>query len=189
MPGWQMTGDDRDVLRDTTVGDRNTGIRGGRERRGHPRDDRAPHPRQPACLRLLAATAEQERIPALEPDDRAARERLFDQQAVDVLLAAGERAGTLAAVDDLRFRPGIPEHIGGHQAVGDDHVGRGKQFPATNGEQPRIAGPRPDQPDLPRAPRRDVPRGLPRALTLVHPCDATAHAHAAPAVEPDRTRR
>ncbi len=134
MPGWQMAGDDRDILSDTTVGDRDAGVRGGGECRGHPRDNRAPHAGEPARLRLLAAAAEQERVPALEPDDHTTLKRPFDQQRVDAVLRAGERASALAAMDDLRFGPDIPENVSGHQAVSDDDIGHTEQFPTTNGK-------------------------------------------------------
>ena len=73
--------------------------------RADARDHPSLDPGVGAGQQLLSATAEDERVPALEPDDVAAGLRVLDEQPVDLVLVGGTTARHLGDVDDLGVRP------------------------------------------------------------------------------------
>ena len=76
-------------------------------------------------LGLLAAAAEHERVPALQPHHPASGPGPVDEEVVDLGLQAGlPRA--LADVDPLGGRRGQVEQLGGDEPVVDDDLGAGR---------------------------------------------------------------
>src|ERR1700733_1220941 len=113
----------------------------GRGRDGHgaryagpDRDgDSGPQARQD----LLAAAAEDERVPALDPDHESPRPGMLDEQRVDVLLRYGRATRDLGRIHDLDVGREFGEQRPRGEPVGDDHVRLAKQLPAANGDQAR----------------------------------------------------
>ncbi len=96
-------------------------------------------------FQLLAATAEHEGIPPLEPHHPVARPGVFNQQAVGLFLGHAVGAGLLAD----RHQGGIAAHqvqdLGGDQLVVEHHLGLLDLLQRLEGQQARIAGSRPYQ--------------------------------------------
>ena len=98
--------------------------------------------------KLLAAAPEQERIAALQAHDLVAGEGLFQQDLADAPLRHGVMVGTLSHINGPHVGGNHRQHAVADQAVVDHHVGTLEHRLALAGEQARVAGPRPHQPDL-----------------------------------------
>ena len=119
-------------------------------------------------LQLLAAAPEDEGIAALEPHHAPALFRMLDQQGVDFLLRAADRARRLAHADSLRIAPCEIEHRGGHQSIVQDYIGILQRAQRLERQEFRIAGPGAHQSHLSGCARR----GRARRQQLL--CDAPA---------------
>src|SRR5215468_10350013 len=75
-------------------------------------------------LELLAASAEDERIPAFEPHHGLPGARAFDEEYIDLLLRNTVRAFGFANGDQLSFTSGMIEHALADQAVVKNDIGR-----------------------------------------------------------------
>ena len=96
---------------------------------------------------LLAAAPEDEGVASLQPDDAPALRRLRNEQGVNVVLASALAAGRFARVDHLGVHAGAPQEARVHEPVVDDNVSRLQQPEASDSDEPRVAGPSPDQVD------------------------------------------
>ena len=96
-------------------------------------------------IELLAATAEDERIAALEANHRLAGLGALDQQRVDLVLRHAVRALGLADRDQLGLAPRVIEHALADQAIVENHVGGFQRAHRLHGEQLGIAGAGADQ--------------------------------------------
>src|SRR5208337_1199088 len=81
-----VAGDEDASLRVVAVGQRNAGVGGGADRRGHARANLKRNAVLGQRLDLLAAAAEHEGIPAFEAEHPLALPGEFDEQRADVLL-------------------------------------------------------------------------------------------------------
>ena len=89
---------------------------------------------------LLAATAEHERVAALETHDVAACRGLAQQDGVDLGLARRRPARGLADHDPIRIAAGAIQDRRRNQPIGHDHVGFLQRAHRLEGEQVRVAG-------------------------------------------------
>jgi hypothetical protein len=96
---------------------------------------------------LLAAPAEDEGIPALQPNDLEPLKGQADDQAIDVVLRQGVAALALGDIDQLRRGRRQGEDPVGDQAVMDHHLGGGDDPRGLDGQQVRIARTCAHQPD------------------------------------------
>ena len=110
-------------MRHVAMGQRNLQGRGGGDAGGDAGHDLDGDARLAQRIELLAATAEDERIAALEPDHGLAGAGAVDQQRVDVLLRHAMRALGLADRDQLGLAPGMIEHALADQPVVKNDVG------------------------------------------------------------------
>ena len=98
------------------------------------------------ALQLLAATAEDERVAALEPHHMRAGPRVLQDEAVDRRLAHRVPAAAFADVDPPRVAAGPRSSTRGlHQRVVEHHVGALEHTQRAQGQQFRIARPGADQ--------------------------------------------
>ena len=99
---------------------------------------------------LLAATPEDARIAALEPQYPLSGARERDETNRDVVLVGGRSAATLAG----EFKPGLRarerQHTAINQRVVNDDVGLGEAGERVERQQPGIAGTGAGEPDMPR---------------------------------------
>ena len=102
----EMAGDEYAALRVIAMREREAEAGGGAERGGDARNDLDRNAGGQQNIKLLAATPEDERIAALEPDDNFAGKRLVDQQLADIFLRQRMVAGHLADEDLLGRRSG-----------------------------------------------------------------------------------
>src|SRR5262245_17945282 len=100
--------------------------------------------------RLLAAAPEYERVAALEPQDALAALGLPDDELVDVALVRRGLSAALARVMERGGRPGKPQNAGVDERVMDHDLGGGERMDGHHGQEPWIAGPGADEPDLAR---------------------------------------
>ena len=98
-------------------------------------------------LHLLAATAENERVAALEPDHVVPFEGEFDQDRVDVLLRDRMAARHLAHVDQSRVARGQRHDLGRDQPVMHDDRGLADDPVRLDRQQIGVAGTRADERD------------------------------------------
>src|SRR5581483_9488406 len=116
--------------------DRDAGARRHRRERRDARDDLERDPRSVERERLLAATAEDERVAALEADDLEALAAEPDQQVVQLLLAdAGAR-------DPERVLGRLVDELGR-----DERVAGADELEALRRDQARVARARADEID------------------------------------------
>ena len=94
-------------------------------------------------LRLLAATAEDERVAALEAHDEAPREPVLDETGVDLLLGHRVVVGPLRGVDQQAAGGRLVEQLATDQPVVHQHLGATHQLEAAHGDQPGSPGPAP----------------------------------------------
>ena len=140
-----VAGHDRDLGRHAALRDGDSRVGGDGVGRRDPGDDLESHPGGRQRQRLLAAAAEDERIAALEADDRAQTASELDQQRVDLVLRHRVLPGLLAGVVLLGIRPGHRHDPGIGQPVVHQRVAALQQLTPANGQQPGVAGPCPDQ--------------------------------------------
>ena len=96
---------------------------------------------------LLAASAEHERVAALQPDDDLTAPRPLDHQLLDPVLAGRVVVRELADVDQLGARGEAVEIVGRGQPVVEDDVGIQQRLAGLDGEQPGGARATADQHD------------------------------------------
>ncbi len=99
-----MRGDNREVLRDAAMRDRDARVGRDRDRAGDAGYDLERHAGPDAGQRFFAAAAEHERVAALEPDHALAGQRPGDDELVDLRLGQVVCVRLLARVDDLDVR-------------------------------------------------------------------------------------
>ncbi len=117
-----MRGHQLHRLRMLAMGQRHAGVGRTRHRGGN-----AGHHLEGDAVRLqelqfLAATAEYERVAALQPHHAAASERVLEHQRMDLFLSGAVTAGGLADLDTLGIAPCQCQHRPAYQAVVQDHV-------------------------------------------------------------------
>src|SRR5207253_2785066 len=117
---------------------------------------------------LLPATAEDERIAALEANDRLARSRTFDDQGLRLLLRDRCSPALLAHEQELGIAPRAVEGARRDQPVMEDHVGARDQLERPRRQQAGVAGAGPDEVHAP-------------AHVAAAICSARASSSAAPA--------
>ena len=88
---------------------------------------------------LLAASAEDERVAALEPHDALAAERAADHHPLDGLLRDGVPPGAFAHVAPARLRS-VTQRRAVDQRVVEDHVGGAQPRDGAERKELRIAG-------------------------------------------------
>ena len=118
-----MAGGEGDGAGDSAMGQRNTGV-GGASQGG--RDTGHDLERHVGCMqrqRLLAASAEDQRVAALEADHALSGTRQAYQQGVDVFLCHAMMGAGLADKDALGVTPRHVQHLIGHEAVVHHHIG------------------------------------------------------------------
>ncbi len=142
-----VAGDEGDGARVVAVGDRDAGVGGSGDPGGDPGDDLEGDAGVAQRLRLLAAATEDERVAALQPDDRAALARDPHQLRLGIGLLHRDPPGGLADVDQLGVLACAGERAGGNQAVVEDRVGGGDQGEGPSRHQPGVAGSGADEVD------------------------------------------
>ena len=162
----QVAGDDRELVGDAAVGDRDAGDGGDGDRAGQARDDRDRDAGLAAGEHLLVAAAEDEVVAALEPHHPLAGQRALDDQPVDLLLLGRAAARQLGDVDQLDVGGQLAEQLARREPVGDDDVGLHQRLAAGDRDQLGVAGPAADQHHarhaVPLVPaRRSCPRAGP----------------------------
>ena len=101
---------------------RNPRLRRAGQGGGHARHDPNLHPGGHQGFRLLAATAEDERVAALQPHHAGMAMRQPHQQFVDLLLRQAMVGPALADIDPLGRGIGQRQDLLAHQPVMHDHV-------------------------------------------------------------------
>jgi len=140
------------------VGHGDPGGRGYGHRGRHPGDHLDGNPVGRTVDRLLTASAEDERVAALEPDDVAAKPGVLDEDLVDPHLRNRVVTGRFADVDDLHVRAQRVEQVARSEPVGDDDVRGGEQLAAADGDQSWVAGTAADEGDAAELRTRLGPR-------------------------------
>ena len=130
MARGQVAGDDDELVGEPAVGHRDAGDPGDGDRAGDAGDDLHRDVGGRAREELLHAAAEDERVPALEPDDEPARARVPDERRVDLLLRHGPPARQLRGVHDLDVGPEPGQQRPGAEVVDDHDVGLRQRLPA-----------------------------------------------------------
>ena len=149
-PGGSVPGDHGEALGELPMGQRDAGQRRSGERRGHPGDHRDRDAGGGTGLPLLAAAAEDEVVPALEPTTVAPASAC--STSISLIRSCGVNAprGILATSMITASGPRLVERGQRGQPVADDHVGVADRVPA----RPGSTGPgRPDR-RRPRSPGR-----------------------------------
>lgn len=140
-----MTGDKGHSLRAAAMGQGRAGTGRGGQGRGDARYDMALDASLAAGRKLLAATAKQERITALQAHDGQAFQRQGDQQLIDVILRQGVARLALGHVDAAGAGRREIQDFGRDQPVMHDNVGGLQNLEGLDGQQIRIARPRAHQ--------------------------------------------
>ncbi len=153
-------------------------VGGRRDPGGHARDDLERDPGLPQRERLLAAAAEHERVPALQPHDGPPGPRPLEHQLLDLRLLGGAAPALLADEHQLRVRAGAVEGAVGDQAVVEDHVGERDQLQRPRRHQPGVSGAGPHQVDAAR------PRCLAAHTPAISPARASRPRPPPPAADP-----
>jgi len=125
------------------VGERDPCIGGNGDGGRHAGDDLERDASLPERLRLLAATAEDEGVAALEPGHHRPLPGLLDEAPVDLILGEGVIAPLLAGIDQTSLLPGVAQDLRVDQMVVDDHLRLPDTRNPAQGDQARIAGPAP----------------------------------------------
>jgi hypothetical protein len=126
----------------------------GGQGRGHAGNDAALDAGLAAGFQLLAASAEDEGVAALEPHDGQAVQGEGDQHRVDLVLGVRMAQLALGHRDPPRRLGRQVQDLVGDQAVMDHHVGGLQGLERLEGQQFRVARPRAHQPDSPGGPGR-----------------------------------
>jgi hypothetical protein len=145
--GVLVPGDEGDGGGIVAVGDRDAGVGWGGDPGRHSGNHFERDARRGQCLCLFAASAEDERITALQPDDELALSGALHQQLIDSLLRDARGAGLLPDVEQFGVGPGSHQNVVRDEAIVDDHVGRDDQLEGPRRDQPRISRTRADQKD------------------------------------------
>ena len=148
VPVPRMGGDDVHRRRGAPMRHRYPGAGQGGESRGHAGHHLERDTVGQKRLDLLAAAPEQERVPALEADDPPARKRAVHQERLDLPLGHRMASPLLADIQPLGPLGKEGEEPGAHQPVEHHHLRPLQDLPAPQRQQPRIARPGPDEPDL-----------------------------------------
>ncbi len=168
-----VAGHDRHARRHAAMRHRDARVRGGGDRARDAGHDLERDAGRDARLGFLAAAAEHERVAALQPHDRLAREPTRDQHLVDLFLRHRGPARGLAHVDELSRSRREREQGGRRESVVDDDVSGPQQLLAATCQQARIAGPA-------RRRRYTVTRLRHRSLMTTTPRDRAARARPCP---------
>jgi hypothetical protein len=151
-----VAGDEGDGLGRAAMGQGRAGAGAGGQGRGDAGHHMALDARFAAGQQLLAATAEQERVAALQAHDVQAVQGQRHDQLVDVVLRQGVARLALGDVDPAGADGRQVEDLVGNQAVMHHHIGGAQGVEGAEGQEVRIAGTGADQPH--RAERAVGPR-------------------------------
>jgi hypothetical protein len=141
----RTAGREQHGLRNPAQRERDSRIRGTAFRSRHAGHHLETQPRLGQRLELLAAAAEDHRVPALQAANALARLHLLHEQPVELLLRDRRTKRSLAHGDQLRVAAREAQDLGAHEPVVEHHVGRGKQLPATQCDQIGAARSRADE--------------------------------------------
>jgi len=156
-----MAGEHGKAARGVAVGDRNPRVGRSRDGARHARNDFEWQPGPGQRLSLLAAPAEDEWVPTLEPHHGPAEPCLRHQDLVDLLLRHRMAIGLFPHVDPLCMRR-LGQKRPRDQPVVHDHTGPAQTCQPPDGDQARIARPRANQVNRARGqPCRLLGRALP----------------------------
>ncbi len=122
LGGVLVAGDERDGRGASPVGQGDAGVAAGGDGRRHAGDDAEGDAGGRQGVGLLAAAAEDQRVPALEPDHDLPGSALLDKQGADLLLAKPRGPGALADVDPLGARRGQRQQLRRRQPVVKNHI-------------------------------------------------------------------
>ncbi len=142
-----VAGDEGDRLGGAAMGQGRAGRSAGGQGGGDAGNDLRLDTGRAAGSELLAATAEDEGIAALETDDGQALLGEADQQLVDIVLRQGVARLALGHIDQASVGRSQIENFAGDEAVMDDDVGGSDDAGGLDGQQVGIARAGPDQPD------------------------------------------
>ena len=120
---------------DTPGGQGDAGQPRDRGQRREPRHDLVLHARGRERLDLLGATAEDERITALEPHDPAASLAVMNEELVDLLLTQG-------LARDPRRADRLADEVERDEPVVDEDLARPDELERPHRHKPRVARPR-----------------------------------------------
>ncbi len=138
----------RHAGRALAVRERDGRRRGRSQRRRDAGDDLEGNARGRELLGLFSATAEDERIAALEAHDVLALERALDDERMDARLVVPAAAGAPARPGCAPRWRGQREHVRGHELVVGDDRGVREEAVRADREQLGIARAGADEPDL-----------------------------------------
>ena len=91
-------------------------------------------------FQLLAASAEQEGVAALQTNHTLALQRLFQQDLIDAVLGHGMVAGLLAHVNFLSVFRYQAQNLWAHQTVKHDYFRPGNGLQSLPGQKARVTG-------------------------------------------------
>jgi hypothetical protein len=123
---------DANAVMATTLGLKNLGrvsdmlLKATSTKTGDPWDDLEGDARFRECLALLASSAEDEGIAALQADHALPRAALLDKHGVNALLRERVGGGLLADVDRFHAWPAVGQELRIGQVVVDHHIGGGQ---------------------------------------------------------------
>ena len=125
-----MPRDDGEVGRYASMGKRDSRRCGRCEHGAESGNDGHRHVGSHARKQLLAPSAENERITALQPDHSLPRVRSIDKHRVDLVLGEVVAMRRLAAVNDLDVAGQRGQQSTGCEPIDDDHIRGGNETPA-----------------------------------------------------------
>jgi hypothetical protein len=144
-----MSADQQNLLSMATVRERDLGCCRGSNGCRDSRYDFAFNPCLLECLQFFATAPKDQRIAALQPDDKFPDRGKFNQQAVDLILRDVLAPTSLAHVNDLGRRRGHCQNRRRHQRIVQNHVRSLNQSCGFYREKFRISGTGPDQVHFP----------------------------------------
>ena len=128
--------------------ERNAAVGGDSQRRGHARNHFERDARFNQRFHFLTAAAEDERVAALQPNDREPAPRALDHHGADLFLREGVHGFLLADVDALAILAREIEQVLVGKMIVEHGVGEGEQLAALPGDEVRVARAGSNQIDL-----------------------------------------
>ena len=141
-----MAGHEYHALRMIAVCNRNADSCGRRDSRCDPADNLHLDTGRMQRLLLFAASAEYERVAALESRDAAPSMQMLEHLRDDAFLRRRRMTAAFADINNRRVGPRKLQHVGIHEIVDEYHVGLCEGARCLQRHQFDVAGPCADQP-------------------------------------------